>query len=106
MSLTKKVHFGCGMFVTTPKQEEPLMKMREVVTLRKMGFSMKFPRKIAHAQKLSLRIGLMKPSTTMEILALKLYVGHKTHGNKILAMMEINENNAHTQNGFKDHVAK
>ena len=49
--LTKKVHFGYGVFVTTIKQEETLMKMCEPVTLRKMGFSMNFPRKIAHAQK-------------------------------------------------------
>ena len=60
-----------------------LMKIHELVTLRMMGFSVKSPRKIVHVQKSSLGIELMKPSTTMAILALKLHVGHKRQGIKI-----------------------
>ena len=97
--LIKKVCFGCGMFVMTPKQEETLMKMHEPVMLRKMEFSMKFLRKIVHAQKSSLVIGLMKPSTIIAIFALKLCVGHKRHVSKTAEMIEINENNAHVQHG-------
>ena len=71
MCLINKVYFGCGVSMITPKQEEILMKMHEPVMLRKMGFSVNFPRKIVHAQKSALGIGLMKPSTIMAILALK-----------------------------------
>ena len=58
MCLIKKVYFGCGVLMLTPKQEEMLMKIHEPVTLRKMGFSVKFPRKIVHAQKAVLGIGI------------------------------------------------
>ena len=95
MHLINKVYFGCGAFMITPKQEEILMKMHEPVTLRKMGFSVKFLRKIVHAQKSSLGIGLMKPSTTMTIVALKLHVGRKRKGSKISKMIDINEDIAH-----------
>ena len=80
--------------------------MNELVMLRKMGFSVNFPRKIVHAQKSALGIGLMKPTTTMAILALKLCVGHKRKGSKIAEMTEINEENAHAQHGYEDHVTK
>ena len=83
-----------------------LIKMCEPVRLRKMGFSTKFPRKIACVQTSSLRIGLMKPSTMMEILALKSHLGHKRNGIDIAEMIEINEDNAHVQHGHKDHVVK
>ena len=48
----------------------------------------------------------MKPSTIMEILSLKLHVGHKRQGSKIAEMIEIDEDNAHVQHGYKDHVIK
>ena len=48
----------------------------------------------------------MKLSTIMKISVLKLHVGHKRHGSKIVEMIEMNENNVNVQHGCKDHEIK
>ena len=82
------------------------MKIHEPVVLRTIRFSIKFARKIAHAQKSSLGIGLMKISATIEILALKSHVGNKRHGSKVADIIEINEIDARMQHGYMDYVVK
>ena len=42
----------------------------------------------------------------MATLPLKLCVGHKRQGSMIVEMIEIHEENAHMQYGYKEHVTK
>ena len=56
-----------------------------------MGLSKKFPRKILYAKKAALRIGLIKPSTTVQIQAIKLYIGNKRAENDISKILIAHE---------------
>jgi len=76
MYLIMHMYFGCGVISLTPKQEQLLIKISETTLLRKVGLSKKFPRKILYARKLQLGVGILKPSTILTILSLKLYLGH------------------------------
>lgn len=67
------------------------MKTYEPVILKKRGPSKKFPRKALHARKSVLGVGLMKPSTMIEIIALILCIGHKRLGTKIGKKISVNE---------------
>ena len=51
--------------------------MSKKVILRKLGLSEWFPRDVLYLRKTALGVGIIKPSTIIDILALKLYVGHK-----------------------------
>ena len=76
MYLIKKVYFGCDIMKLMPNQEKILMKISEKVLLKKMGLSEKFLRMMLYARKSALGVGLIKPSTMVLILLLKLYVEH------------------------------
>ena len=71
------------MIKLTPSQEKVLMEISEKVLLKKMGLSEKFPRKMLHTRKSALGVGLIKPSTMVLILSLKLHVGHVRAQNRI-----------------------
>ena len=81
--LIKKVYFRCGIMKITPKQEEILIRISKPVILVKLGLSEKFLRIILYARKTALGIGIMKPSTIIAILVIKLYLGHKRADNRI-----------------------
>ena len=55
---------------------------------------MKFPRKITHTRKLALGIGLLAPSTIIDTLALKLYLGYKRIGDEVSTIIRTIEENA------------
>jgi len=74
--------------------------MTESMLLRKLGLSEKFPRNISYAQKSQLGVGIMKPSTIITMLALKLYLGHKRQGDTISRKITINEKSASFQYGY------
>ena len=74
--LITNVYYGCGIFSISKKQEDILMKIYEPVILQKLGLSIKFPRNVLYARKSALEVGLIAPSTIIDTLALKLYVGH------------------------------
>ena len=71
-----------------------MKKIYEPVILRKLGLSTKFLRNILYTRKLILRVGLIVPSTTIDILALKLHVGHNHRDSKVVAMINILEEHA------------
>ena len=95
MYLTKKVYFGCGVVKLSLEQEEILIKISELVLLKKLGLSENFPREILYARKSALGVGLLKPSTIITILTLKLYLGHMRKDDRIAWIIKINEENAH-----------
>jgi len=72
--LIKSVYFGIGIICLTPNQELELMRIYEPTILRKLNLSSKLPRRILYTRKLSLGIGIMKPSTIIDTLKAKLYL--------------------------------
>ena len=95
MYLITHVYFGCGVISLTPKQEQLLMKISKITLLRKVGLSEKFLRKILYARKLQLGVGILKPSTILTILSLKLYLGHRRNQDDISKQIIINEKEVH-----------
>jgi len=75
--MIKSIYFGCGIFELTDNQEKELKKIYEEPLLIKLGFSRNFPRRVLYSRKSALGIGIMKPSTIINILKVKLYLGNK-----------------------------
>ena len=48
-------------------------------------------KEILYTRRIALGIGLIKPSTVVEILALKLYIGNKIAKNRIARLLSIIE---------------
>ena len=75
----------------TRKQENEFRSIYKTVILKKLGLSMKFPRYILYARKSALEIGILKPSTIIDTLSLKLYLGHKRRYSRISKLIKTNE---------------
>jgi len=82
------------------------MKISEAILLKKLGLSKKFPRRILYAKKSELGVGILKPSTIISILALKLYIGHKRKEDKISRIIEINKKNTNYQYEYNEDIIK
>ena len=106
MYLLRRVYFGCGIMQLMPNQEKELIKISEPILLKKMGLSINFPRKLLYARKSALGVGLIKPSTMILILSMRLYAGHVRAGDRISNIIRINEENAMFQNGYSSNVLK
>ena len=104
MCLITQVHFRCGIMTLTEAQEKELIRISEAALLRKLGLSKKFPRQILHTQKTQLGVGIMKPSSILTILSLKLYLGHKRHEDIIANQLEVNERNVAFQHRYNKNV--
>ena len=57
------------------EQEKELKRIYEEPMLMKLGLSKKFPRAALCSRKSTLGIGLMEPSTIVDVLKLKLFIG-------------------------------
>ena len=99
MYLIKKVYFGCGIVHLSKQQEKVSKQIYKLVLLRKLGLSENFPRSELHSRKTTLGIGLLAPRTIVDVLALKLYFGHKRMNDKVTKLIQINEDNARLQCG-------
>ena len=77
MYLIKKVYFRCKIVKLILQQENILIKISKTVLFVKLGLSKKFPRKMLYTRKSTLGISLIRSSTILAILTLKLYLGHK-----------------------------
>ena len=71
------VFFGYGVITLIKKEEKELQRIYKEPILVKMGLSRKFLWTILYTRKSILGIGLMKPSTIIDILKLKLYIRNK-----------------------------
>ena len=81
------------------------MKIYKVLILKKIGLSTKFPRQILYARKAALGVEIMKPSTTINILVIKLYIGHQRKKSRLATFMNINEEILFLNNGVsKDSI--
>ena len=88
----------------TPQQEKILKNIHEPVMLRKLRLSEKFSRKVLHYRKTSLGVGLLAPRTIVDVLALKLHVGHQRADSKVDKMIQINEENVRISCGHSVSV--
>ena len=104
MYLIKKVYFGYGIFKISQQQENILKKIYEPVILRKMRLSEKLPRSILYARKSSLGVGLISPTTIIDVLALKLYIGHNRLESEVSKIIKINEENTRLQYSYLTSV--
>ena len=59
------------------------MRISELTLLKKLELSEKFPRNILYTKKSQLGVGIMKPSTIITVLALKLYLGYRRNEDEI-----------------------
>jgi len=59
-----------------------------------------------YAQKTQLGVGILKPSTILTILSLKLYLGHRRNNNYIAKQISINERNAMFEYGHNNSILK
>ena len=64
---------------------------------------MKFLISILYTRKTVIGIGIMKPSTIIDTLVLKLYMGHKRQKSRIAMLIKANEEIQFMQNGFTTH---
>ena len=71
------MYYGCGIIKLNEKEEIELRWLYEPTILKKLGFSVNFPRKIMYVSKEMLGLGLLLPSTMIAIQGLKLYLGNK-----------------------------
>ena len=78
----------------TQNQELELIRIYELIILRKLNLSSKFLRRIFYARKSLLGIGIMKPSIIVDTLVLKLYISHKRQNSRISKIIQANEKEA------------
>ena len=71
------VYFGCGIIKLHEREEAELQRLYEPTILKKLGFSVNFPRKVMYVAKEMLGLGLFLPSTMIAIQRLKLFLGNK-----------------------------
>jgi len=102
--LIKKVYFGCGIMHLNKQQEQILQTISESTILRKLGLSEKFPREILYSRKSALGIGLLKPTTIIAILAMKLCIGHMRMNDRIATILTINEEQAEWEYGYNTNI--
>ena len=65
---------------------------------------MKFLRSILYTRKTAIGIGIMNPSTIIDTLVLKLYIGYKRQKSRIAMLIKVNEEIQFIQNRFTIHL--
>ena len=68
--------FGSGIVYLTDAQEKELKRTCEEPILMKLGLSKKFPRAALCRWKSALDVGLMEPSTIIDVLKLNMFIGN------------------------------
>ena len=102
--LMKNVYFRSGVMSLTEKQEITLKQIYGPVLLMKMNLSEKFSRSVLYSRKIVLGIGLMAPKTIIDVLLLKLYLGNQRLNQKVVKIIQINEDNARLSYGYSECI--
>ena len=76
-----------------PKQEKVLIKISGSILLKKVGLGEKFRKDALCTRKSGLGIELIKPSTILALLALKLYFRHMRIEDSVAQMVQIIQEN-------------
>ena len=90
--MIKSVYFGCGIVQLHTKEENELKRIYEAILLSKLRFRKKFPRTALYSRKSALGIGLMTPSTIIDILKLKIHVVNKQKKRNVVDAISAQEN--------------
>ena len=106
MRLITMVYFGCGLLILSEKQEEELMKISEGVLLRKLELSKRFPRRTLRAKRTQLGTGMLKPTTIIAVLALKLCAGHLRNEDEVSKLIILNEKNVQFQHRCRKEITE
>ena len=98
--LIKKVYFGYGILQINNKQEKILQVIYKEPIVKKLGYSMKIPKRVIYIRRNTLGIGILKPKMIIETLVLKLYVEYKRVKTRIAKLININEVMQFTESGY------
>ena len=104
MYLIKKVYFGCSIVHLSEQQECVLKKIYEPVILRKLGLSENFPRSVLYSRKTALGVGLLAPTTIIDVLAMKLYLRYQRAKDRTSVQIQIIKDNACVQYGYSKSI--
>ena len=99
-----KVYFGCGIILILDTQEKKLKSIYENIILKKFGLSEKFPHEVLYMRKSALGLGLIKPSTAIELQALKLYIEHYQIKTNLTKLNRINDELQMIKEGYSKHL--
>ena len=103
--LIKSVYFGCSLMYLNETQEKELIKIYKEPILKKIGLSAKFLRQILYVRKSALGIGIMRSSTIVNTLTIKLYIEHQRKKSRLASFININKENLFIDNGInKDPI--
>ena len=89
--MIKSVYFGCRIIELTNRQEQELKRIYEELLLIKLGLSRNFPRDVLYSRKSALGVRIMMPSTIINMLKAKLYIGNKRKGGIVKEAIELQE---------------
>ena len=70
------VFLGCGVISISQEEEEELIQIYEEPIAQKFHLGKQFPCNVLYIHKHEFGLGLMRPSTILASLQLKLYFGH------------------------------
>lgn len=74
--MSTSVFIGCGVVYISQNEEEELIRIYEEPIAQKFQLGKRFPHEVLYIHKHALGLGLMRPSTILASLRLKLYFGH------------------------------
>ena len=100
----KSVCFRIGIIELSEVQESIMMKTHKSTLINKLGCSKKFLRRILCARKSALGIGIMRPNTIADMLALKLYFRHKRVETRIGNLIQIIEDIATVESEYNKNI--
>ena len=101
-----QVSFGFRIVKMRPGQEKILMKLSELVLLKKLGLSVNFPLEMLHARKLAHGVDLMKLSVIIIALKFQLYFGHARSDGDVAKIIRINTKNESFQCGHRQELSQ
>ena len=71
-----------------------------------MGLGDKFPRKLSHAKKSALGVGLIEPATVIYHLVIKLHVGNKISKGELTSVINMYEEISEEDSGLPNEVRR
>ena len=98
------MYFGCGIIKLHEREELELRRLYEPTILRKLGFSITFPRNVMYASKEMLRLGLFLPSTMIAMQSLKLFLGNKRGTTNAARMINALEESMWVEGGLNECI--
>ena len=100
----KSIYFRIGIMELSKNQKNTLVKIYESTLLSKLEYSKKFLQRVLYTRKSPLGIGIMRPETIVDTLALKLYFGYKRAETRIGNLIQVIEDIALIESGCNRNI--